>query len=112
VTTKGNGILSVANLKGLHIYDDHNDGIIYKGGLLKLEFFDVNGDGCLDLAVSGILIVYDEKGSKVIDEIPIVYLYLFDPNRQIYLEAYKSAPFELAEGSSSVYGAYSDRYHM
>src|SRR5215831_13504459 len=54
VTAKGNGSLRVGNLE-LKVYDDHNDGIYYEGGLLDIDFCDLDGDGKRAMIISGII---------------------------------------------------------
>ncbi|PYJ95921.1 MAG: hypothetical protein DME23_22315 [Verrucomicrobia bacterium] len=63
VTAKGNGTLTIGKLK-VAVLDDHNDGAFYEDEMLKTDFVD--GDGFLDLVLSGIICFTDEKGDKVV----------------------------------------------
>ena len=71
VTNKGNGILKIGGLE-IHSHDTHNDGKIFAGGTLDHEFVDLNGDGVMDLRITGLAIVFDEKGDLVIEQLPII----------------------------------------
>ena len=43
------------------VYDSHDDTMYYDGGMLTTKFRDIDGDGYLDLALSGIVLFTGEK---------------------------------------------------
>lgn len=61
VSTKGNGSLSVANLR-LKVYDSHGDTRIYDNSDIKINLVDLDGDNLKELLLSGIVIYTGEKG--------------------------------------------------
>ena len=69
ITSKGNGGLDIPG-GWIRVYDSHNDGVVYRDGLLKCEWRDEDGDGVLDLVVSGVAQFYGEKGNRVEVERP------------------------------------------
>lgn len=66
ITSKGNGILSLPGLT-VRVYDEHDDGITFRGGLLTCEWHQQPGQRYLDLIVSGIAERHDEKGNHIAD---------------------------------------------
>jgi len=87
ITTKGNGWLEVSGL-GIRVYDSHNDGIIYRRGLLKCIWKDENGDGILDLVVSGTAEHWNEKGLKVesVSDVRGLFRYVSSERRFVAVE--------------------------
>lgn len=82
ITEKGNGGLEVPGL-GLRVYDAQRDGVTFSGYLLRCEWKDVNGDGYLDLVVSGTAQYWRENGSLEIEK-PITAVAHFDPARRLF----------------------------
>ncbi|MEJ1973315.1 MAG: hypothetical protein WDM96_12890 [Lacunisphaera sp.] len=70
LTEKGNGGLTVPGY-GLRVYDANRDGVTFKGYLLRCEWKDMNGDGYLDLVVSGTAQYWSEKDGHLDLEKPI-----------------------------------------
>jgi hypothetical protein len=95
VTAKGNGVLSIANLR-LRVVDEHDDGIVYKDGWAHTEFVDLNNDGWKDLVVLGSLVRTREAASESPGGEPFVFIYLFDAEAMAFVRSYKHATFELA----------------
>jgi len=93
VTNKGNGILEFANLK-LHVYDGHDDGRYFDGGLAHVEFVDLNDDGYKDIVVTAAVVYTDEK-DKIIATKPALFVYYFDPKTRSFFLKYKVADFDL-----------------
>lgn len=60
ITTKGNGLLTLPGL-AVRVYDSHDDGLIFRGGLLHCEWCDLDGDGVLELVVSGLAVRLNER---------------------------------------------------
>ena len=83
LTEKGNGGLTVPGC-GLRVYDAHRDGVTFKGYLLQCEWKDMNGDGYLDLAVSGIAQFWSEKDGRLEIEKPISTVLQYDPAKRSF----------------------------
>ena len=91
VTARRNGMLEFANLK-LRILKEYDDGMVYVGGLLHVEFIDISGDGYKDLVVTGTVIHTGEK-----EEDPKVYetvtsIYVFDKRTRDYVLVFHVGP--------------------
>jgi hypothetical protein len=69
-TSKGNGVLTLKNLK-LRVYDEHQDLITFEGNYLKLEWLSAENGKVNGLVVSGIANIYEEDGEKVVRREPI-----------------------------------------
>ena len=59
-TSKGNGTINLNGLL-LRVFDQHDDGIVYKNGYLDLKTKDMNADGISELIISGYLKHTGEK---------------------------------------------------
>jgi len=97
VTAKGNGYMAVLNLH-LKVFDEHDDGAIYDGGLLQIDFIDLAGGGFKDLVISGLVIYTGEKATSPRSSEPVVFIYRFQPKERTFKLVYKRASFDLAEG--------------
>lgn len=73
-TSKGNGTIDLNGLV-LRIFDQHDDGIIYKGGHLDLETRDIDSDGINELVFSGELVHTGETESDPIYSEPITSIF-------------------------------------
>ena len=93
VTAKGNGTLTIGKLK-VAVFDDHNDGAFYEDEMLKTDFVDIDGDGFLDLVLSGIICFTDEKGDKVVGREAFVCIYKYC-GKQRFRKIYSSSDFDL-----------------
>ena len=60
ITDRGNGWLKIANLD-LHVGRSGYDSLIYKNGLLDVDFIDINGDGFKDIVISGLALYSHEQ---------------------------------------------------
>lgn len=89
ITNKGNGTLDLPGLR-IRVYDDHNDGVVYRDGLLKCEWRDEDGDGVLDLVVSGFAQFYGEKGNRVEIERPIQGLFRYITKEKRFVKVHCS----------------------
>ena len=78
ITSKGNGGLVVPGA-GIRLYDSHDDGLIFDGGLLNNELVDIDGDGFKDIVLWGTSILYDDKGDKEIGRRPVLCIFRFNP---------------------------------
>ena len=83
LTEKGNGGLTIPGY-GLRVYDAHRDGVTFKGYLLQCEWKDMNGDGYLDLIISGIAQFWSEKDGHLEIEKPISTVLQFDPAKKSF----------------------------
>ena len=95
VTSKGNGILKVANLKNVKVYDAHDDGDMYRNTLLTIKFADFDGDGYRDLVIYGITDFYsddDKPREKIQESRPVIRLYRFNPQKREFEELFTYAP--------------------
>jgi hypothetical protein len=78
ITQKGNGGLVVPGY-GLRVYDAHRDGVTYQGYLLRCEWKDMNGDGYLDLAVSGVAQYWSNQTGRLELEKDVTTVLQYDP---------------------------------
>lgn len=83
LTEKGNGGLTLPGY-GLRVYDAHRDGVTFKGYLLRCEWKDMNGDGYLDLVVSGTAQFWSEKDGRLEIEKPISTVLQYDPAKKSF----------------------------
>lgn len=91
VTVRRNGTLKVANLK-LRVLDEYDDGQVYEGGLLHVEFIDVTGDGLKDLVVTGIYVHTGEKPGDPVTREPITSVYVFEPGKAEFRRTFHCGP--------------------
>ncbi len=85
LTSKNNGTLRLANLL-LRTFDEHDDGIVYKDSCLSVQFNDLNNDGYLDLEISGIALMTDEKSDKPLEEQKVELQYKYVPKERKFLK--------------------------
>jgi hypothetical protein len=93
ISEKGNGGLVVPGW-GLRVYDAHRDGVTFKGYLLRCEWKDVNGDGYLDLAVSGVAQFWSEKTGRLEFEKDVTSVLQYDPAKK---------SFDLVKGTPEIF---------
>lgn len=86
VTTKGNGGLTIGG-RLIRLLDAHDDGLVFDGGLLNHVFADGNGDGYLDLFLSGIAVYTDASGRREIGRRPVKCVLEFDPATGRYVNS-------------------------
>lgn len=95
ISSKGNGTVSLPGIT-VHLYDDHDDGVYFKDGLLLSSLSDINGDGYTDIVLYGIAVISDEetqKGTQEIStekELPVVSILRFDVKKNRYRVLLKS----------------------
>ena len=77
-TKKGNGVLHFPG-GGVRIYDAYDDGRIFDPFALDTRLIDLNGDGYLDLEVSGMGVQFDEKGDTELERRRVQATFLFVP---------------------------------
>ena len=94
VTSKGNGTLTIANVK-VRVFDDHDDGMVYLGGMLGTRFVDIDRDGYLDLLLSGIVEFTGEIAGSVTRREAVVTIYMFDPTTNRFTRTCFEGPSEL-----------------
>ena len=69
ISPKGNGSLSISNLR-LKIFDNHDNGMIYGEDDASITLVDLDGDKIKELLVSGVLIHTGENETS-----PSIYSY-------------------------------------
>lgn len=95
VNSKGNGLLGICNLN-LKVYDDHDDGRLYEGSLLRTVFTDLDEDGFRDLIISGRVLHTHEKSGQTESAEDVVFVYMFKPGTKQFRETYRRATFEIS----------------
>lgn len=60
ITSKGNGLLDIANLR-IRVYDDHDDGVTFNPWLLRSTVFEDSNGRCSRLELIGTRVYFDEK---------------------------------------------------
>ncbi|KAF0240844.1 MAG: hypothetical protein FD180_4740 [Planctomycetota bacterium] len=83
VTTKGNGLLRITSagrdLIAINIYDEHSEAdeyCVFENGMLAYSFADSNGDGLLDIEVTGVIVTMEEE--RIISKRTVKDSYLYD----------------------------------
>lgn len=89
VSSKGNGAIFVPGVM-LRIYDYHDDGSYFKGGLLLSSLVDLNNDGFTDIVLNGVAIITDEQTDEIVEELPVVSILMFDSVKNRYIVSLKS----------------------
>lgn len=84
ISKRGSGGLSIGGAY-VRMYDANDDGLIFDGGLLSHVFADGNGDGYLDLFLSGTAVYTDEKSGTVLLRRAVKCVLEFDPARGRYV---------------------------
>jgi hypothetical protein len=88
LTSKGNGTLSIANLL-LRVFDEHDDGLIYKDGCFQVQFKERGKNSFPGLELTGIAIETDGKSDKPLKEDKIDLQYEYIPNERRFLKITK-----------------------
>lgn len=78
LTERGNGGLEIPGI-GVRVYDAEKDDVTYRGYLLRCEWRDLNGDGYLDLALSGAAQIWVGKSDQPRYEKTIQAAFHYDP---------------------------------
>jgi len=94
-TSKGNGTINIQGLL-LKVFDQHDDGTIFKDDFLRLKTQDLNGDGILELIFSGTLVHTGEKESDPATLEPIKAIYTLDCNSG-FIKIFESVPNHFIE---------------
>lgn len=90
-TSKGNGVMLLGDNALIRIMDLHNDGFIYEGGYLNVDFV-TSPSNKFDVVVSGILNKMSDNGN-VLSRDPIVAIYHYDGME--YHRTYFRSPIEI-----------------
>lgn len=90
-TSKGNGTMLLGDNTLIRIMDLHNDGFIYEGGYLNVDFVATSSNE-FDVVVSGILNKMSDNGA-VLSRDPIVAIYHYDGMK--YHRNYFRSPIEI-----------------
>jgi hypothetical protein len=91
VTVRRNGTLRVANLQ-VKILDEYDDGQIYVGGLLHVEFVDISGDGLKDLVITGTIANTGEKETDPVSYSAVTEIYRFRPQEKDFQLTFRHGP--------------------
>ena len=86
-TQKGNGTLQIHNVY-VRFYDQHDDGLVYRNGILELELKDINNDGVKDVFITGVLKFTGEKENEVASYKNVVAKLLFNCEKGIFEKSY------------------------
>ena len=73
-TKKGNGTILIHNLL-IRIFDQHDDGIIYKNETLSITTKDVTGNNIKEIILNGIVAYTGEKETDPIEYEPLTYIF-------------------------------------
>lgn len=73
-TAKGNGTININGLL-IRVFDQHDDGVIFKNDYLGLQTKDQNSDGISELIFTGILVHTGEKETepKLLEPVTAIY---------------------------------------
>lgn len=90
VTPKGNGTLIICNL-AKQVYDEHDDGSYFYGGLLDIYAEDINSDGYRDLIMKGVrLYSHEKKRDTVVSHEYLIWMYIYDNEEEAYIRVVES----------------------
>jgi len=93
-TSKGNGTLKIHNLN-LRLYDQHDDGVVYEGGSLKLDLKDLTGNGISELIVTGILKYTGDTETDPVSFDSFTQIFTFDCQAGLFTSLYKTEGFSI-----------------
>jgi hypothetical protein len=96
ITNKGNGLMQALNIK-FPIYDTHDDGEIFRGGLLDVALVDIDEDGYKDVVISGIVDKTNDKSGEIVSSGVIIAIYHYDPVHDRFSPAYFSGNEKLRD---------------
>lgn len=94
ITHKGHGNLYVYALMETRLHclamtfavDGHMDLDLIRGGKLTRRLVDVNGDGYVDIELTGVIDLFDEKGEQLIESRPCRKVLLWVSDQQRFIE--------------------------
>lgn len=94
LTTKGNGVLEIGDMR-LLVYDVHDNGHVYAGGLASLDLVDLNADGVKELVVSVTVLTTDEKSSTVTEIRPFAFVYTYNKDTKQLMRTDSSTGYDI-----------------
>ncbi len=100
-TSKGNGTLKIHNLN-LRLFDQHDDGVVYEGGLLKIDFKDLNNDKLSEIIITGILKYTGENESDPVSYESFTQIFSFDCKAGLFVNLYKTGGYSIELPVASV----------
>ncbi len=100
-TPKGNGTLKIHNLN-LRIFDQHDDGLVYEGGLLKIDFQDLNNNKLNEIIITGILKYTGDNESDLARYEEFTQIFNFDCKTGLFMSLYKTSSYSIELPSASV----------
>jgi len=86
--------LSIGGQK-FYIYSALNSDVLFKNNELDVKFLDLNGDGCLDLLISGIVNYTSKIDYEIYEQENVVFIYLCNLKKQRFDLEFKKATFDL-----------------
>jgi hypothetical protein len=82
ITSKGNGLVTLPGL-AVRVYDDHDDGWIFSGSLLRCEWL-ARGD-VLEFVISGIALRTHEKNQSVQESVSVRATFRYAPKTRSFV---------------------------
>lgn len=96
VTRRGNGTVSIPSLT-LKLFDQHDDGLVYRDGVLRLDAVQMYRDAPLSLIVSGIVRRTGEKENGPVTDEAITFVYYLDCKEGRFERAFGTSSWEIIE---------------
>ncbi len=93
-TSKGNGTLKIHNLN-LRIFDQHDDGVVYEGDVLKVDFKDLNDDKLNEIIITGILKYTGDDESDSVNYESFAQIFSFDCKLGFFISLYKTGRYSI-----------------
>lgn len=93
-TSKGNGTLRVHNLN-LRLFDQHDDGAVYEGDLLNIDFKDLNNDNFNELIVTGIIKYTSDDEIKAARYESFTQIFSYDCSIGVFKSIYKAGSYSI-----------------
>jgi len=88
-TSRGNGTLKIHNLN-LRIFDQHDDGVVYEGDVLNVDFKDLNDDKLNEIIITGILKYAGDNESDPVNYESFAQIFSFDCKLDFFISLYKT----------------------
>jgi len=86
-TSKGNGTILVHNLL-IRIFDQHDDGVIYKNNLLNITTKDLTGNHIKEIILNGIVAYTGEKETDPVEYEALTYIFSLNCETGIFEAIY------------------------
>ena len=93
-TSKGNGTLKVHNLY-LRIFDQHDDGLVYEGNSLNIDFKDLNNDKLNEIIITGTLKYTGNNETDPVSYKPFTQIFSFNCKTGLFITLYKASNYSI-----------------